>query len=272
MLSLLMPTYVNESGDRVSCPSSEPHQFSEGEMTRLIIPVEDLPTENLLQYLPRSTQFIMAALCNRENVLVHCLAGASRSPTVVAAFLMEVYSLSPQQAVSKIRESRSLVRPILGFWDQLQVYEVCRYRPSTQPVYLHWKLRAQCETEIEIPNRSSRGPKVFAKIPLKIPCVVTEIPQFYCASCMKVLAPASSLLSNDEIPTDDYYLSQPMDWMSPEFDNREHDGYLACTQCEALVGEYNWNGKYNVNGQWITPAFVLYRDVVSTRGAGNREV
>jgi len=268
----VMSTYVDEVGDRVPCPSTEPHLFSQGEMMRLVIPVEDSPTENLLQYFPRSTEFIMAALCTSGKVLVHCLAGVSRSPAVVAAFLMEAYGLSPQQAINKIRESRPLVRPIVGFWDQLQVYEACHYQPSNQPVYLHWKLRAQCETEIELPKNTSlsRGPKVLAKIPLRIPYVITEIPQVSCASCMKVLAPQSSLLSNDEFGTDDYYLSQPMDWMSPEFDNREHDGYLACTQCEALVGEYHWNGKRDMSGRWVTPAFVLHRNAVSTRGEGQR--
>ena len=80
----------------------------------------------------------------------------------------------------------------------------------------------------------------------------------------QILAPQSSLLSNNDLETDDYYLAQPMDWMSPELDNREHEGSLACTGCEALVGEYNWNGKQNAGGQWIIPAFVLYRNAVST--------
>jgi dual specificity phosphatase 12 len=264
----VMSTYVDEAGERVPCRSSKPHEFSQGKMIRLIIPVEDSGTENLLQHFPRSTEFITSALQDGGKVLVHCQAGASRSPTVVAAYLMEIYRASPAEAVAKIRESRRLIQPIRGFWDQLQVYEACRYRPSNQPVYLHWKLRAECETEIELPQDASisRGPKPFAKIPLSIPYVVTEIkseiPQMYCTSCMKALAPQSSLLSK----IDDCYLAQPMDWMSPEFDNREHDGHLSCTQCETLVGEYNWNGKRDASGQWIAPAFVLYRNLVSTRG------
>jgi len=42
----------------------------------------------------------------------------------------------------------------------------------------------------------------------------------------------SSLLSNDGFRTDGRCLSEPIDWMSPEFDNRELDGYLAGKQCE----------------------------------------
>jgi len=86
----VMSTFVDEAGDRVPCPSTEPYRYAQGEMTRLIIPVQDSPTENLLQYFPRSTEFIMAALCTDGKVLVDCLAGVSRSPTVVAAFLMGV--------------------------------------------------------------------------------------------------------------------------------------------------------------------------------------
>jgi len=256
----VMRTYVDEDGVRVPCPSSQPHQFLQRGITRLIVPVEDSATETLIQHFPRVTEFIMTALRAGGQVLVHCLAGVSRSPTVVAAFLMEVYGLSPQQAVSKIRESRPLIRPIFGFWDQLQVYEACHYRPSNQPVYLHWKLRA--ESEIELPTDSPYH-TMLAKIPLIIPYVITEVPRIYCASCMKILAPRSSLLYED-IGTDDYYLAQPMDWMSPELDNREHEGSLACTECEALVGEYNWNGKQSIGGKWITPAFILYRNAVST--------
>jgi dual specificity phosphatase 12 len=163
----VMPTDVDEAGDRVPCPSSKPHQFSQGKTIRLIVPLEDYPTENLLQHFLRSTQFIISALRTRGKILVHCQAGASRSPTVVAAYLMEVYGLSPGQAVAKICESRPLARPIRGFWDQLQVYEACRFRPSNQPVYLHWMLQAECETEIELPQDASvsRGPNLWRKFP-----------------------------------------------------------------------------------------------------------
>jgi dual specificity phosphatase 12 len=66
------------------------------------IPVEDSPTEDLLlEHFPRSTEFITSALSAGGKVLVHCQAGVSRSPTVVATYLMEVYGLSPGQAAAK---------------------------------------------------------------------------------------------------------------------------------------------------------------------------
>lgn len=260
----VMPTFINEQGVTSTQLASEVHQFCDSGIFRLIIPVEDSSTENLLQYFPRATEFILAALCNGGHVLVHCLAGASRSPTVVAAFLMEVFRLSPTQAIEKIRLSRPLIRPILGFFDQLQVYEACEYRPSNQPIYIHWKLRAQCETEIERPRNTAVLPhaKILAKIPNPIPYVVIETPRLTCASCNKDLAPQAFVLPRTAGVIDDYFLAQPIDWMSPEFDNREHEGSLACTRCENVVGEYNWNGRRNMIGDWVSPAFVLYRKMV----------
>ena len=259
----VMPTFINEMGIPITQLSSELYQYHDSKISRLIIPAEDISTQNMLQYFPRSTEFILAALSNSGHVLVHCLAGASRSPTIVAAFLMEVYRLTPSQAIAKIRESRPLIRPIVSFFDQLQVYEACGYRPYNQPIYLHWQLRAQCETDIEISQRITLPrQKVLAKIPQIIPYVETEVPHLLCATCNKVLAPKSSILPCESDSVDDYYLAQPMDWMSPEFDNREHEGNLACPECEQVVGEYNWNGKRNLGEQWITPAFLLLKTAV----------
>lgn len=256
-----MRTFTDETGTRITEDSSIIHQFCDDGISRLIIPVDDLPTENILQHFPRSTKFIRDAFFKDENVLVHCLAGASRSPTIAAAFLMGLYLISPSEAIAKIRDSRPLVCPIRGFIDQLHVYEACQCRPSNQPVCLHWQLRALCETQMEGPHEATlrSGETGLAKIPCHIPYVKTEEPRLVCATCNKILAPKTSLLSDDQ---DNYYLSQPIDWMSAEFDNREHEGDLACTKCEILVGEYNWNGKRSTNGIWITPAFALHKNVV----------
>ena len=76
------------------------------------------------------------------------------------------------------------------------------------------------------------------------------------------LASCASLLPRKS-DTDDYYLAQPVDWMAPEFDNREHTGILACLRCEILVGGYDWNGRWTGSGEWVTPGFALLRNAVA---------
>ena len=265
----VMPTVIENLDVPRRRQPSEMCEYVDGNISRCIIPAHDISTQNLLQYFPRSTEFILAALSSGGKILVHCLAGASRSPTVVAAFLTEVHKLSPSQAISTIRESRPLVRPIISFLDQLQVYEACGYRPSNQPVYLHWKLRLQCETEIDRPGGVLLLPtdKPLARIPTRIPYVSSNAPGLACSWCKKRLAPATHILPSENNGEDHYFLAQPMDWMAPEFDNREHEGIIECTECENVVGEYNWNGKRDLNGRWITPAFMLLNDTVARSGS-----
>ena len=60
-------------------------------------------------------------------VLVHCLAGVSRSTTIVLAYLMK-RTHSPQQTVlDLVAARRPIVCPNNGFANQLNVWHLCRY-------------------------------------------------------------------------------------------------------------------------------------------------
>ena len=52
----------------------------------LVILIDDTPYDNMLIRLRRACQFIEQALQQGGRILVHCAAGISRSPTVVAAY------------------------------------------------------------------------------------------------------------------------------------------------------------------------------------------
>mmetsp|Transcript_21579 Transcript_21579/g.28695 ORF Transcript_21579/g.28695 Transcript_21579/m.28695 type:complete len:351 (+) Transcript_21579:180-1232(+) len=54
----------------------------------MCINIPDLPSSNLLWYLPRATSFIESALDNGGIVLIHCVHGQSRSCAVCVAYLM----------------------------------------------------------------------------------------------------------------------------------------------------------------------------------------
>jgi atypical dual specificity phosphatase len=89
----------------------------------LQIDVDDLPFSELAAHLPRTTSFISEALRDpNSRVLIHCIQGVSRSPSVVAAYLMKAYGWSSTKAVQFLKSKRR-VYPNTGFLGQLREYE-----------------------------------------------------------------------------------------------------------------------------------------------------
>lgn len=71
------------------CKDAIPAHHPQSGYVVLQIPVDDVPTEDLLIWLPRACQFIHDAMLQKDGVvLVHCVQGLSRSACVVAAYRM----------------------------------------------------------------------------------------------------------------------------------------------------------------------------------------
>ncbi len=63
------------------------------------------------------------ALRSKGNVLVHCSAGISRSPTLVLAYMMKKYHYTLEEAFEKMRKLRQIVDPNVSFIVQLKEWE-----------------------------------------------------------------------------------------------------------------------------------------------------
>jgi len=96
-----------------------------------VIPIADVPTAKISSYFDETTQFIHTHITNGKNVLVHCKAGASRSATMVIAYLMKYNNLTLKEAFLLVKERRKLVHPNIGFWKQLVEYEKEIYGVNT---------------------------------------------------------------------------------------------------------------------------------------------
>ncbi|CAB3247589.1 unnamed protein product [Arctia plantaginis] len=83
----------------------------------------DSPDQNLTQYFSLCNDFIHAARLRDGNVLIHCLAGMSRSVTVAVAYIMSVTPLNWREALKVVRAGRAVANPNLGFQRQLQDFE-----------------------------------------------------------------------------------------------------------------------------------------------------
>uniref|UniRef100_A0A4W5KTL7 Dual specificity phosphatase 22b n=1 Tax=Hucho hucho TaxID=62062 RepID=A0A4W5KTL7_9TELE len=93
------------------------------EITYLCISAADLPTQNLTQHFKQSIMFMHESRLKGEGCLVHCLAGVSRSVSLVVAYIMTVTGLGWQEALAAVRVARPCAGPNLGFQRQLQEFE-----------------------------------------------------------------------------------------------------------------------------------------------------
>ncbi|KAL7568045.1 hypothetical protein ACA910_020765 [Epithemia clementina (nom. ined.)] len=92
------------------------------------VAINDVPGADLLTYLPSVTAFIRTCLTHYHvSVLVHCMAGVSRSTSVVLAYLIEYENMSLEDAYVLVKQRRPEIYPNDGFWAQLASYETkCR--------------------------------------------------------------------------------------------------------------------------------------------------
>ena len=96
-----------------------PKYSNEENFIRKIIKVADLPSENIIKYFGECINFMEG----NEKILVHCMAGASRSASMVIAYIMWKYKRSADDALAFVQKKRSCVFPNLGFMNQLKKFE-----------------------------------------------------------------------------------------------------------------------------------------------------
>nr|CAB3240222.1 DUSP6.9 dual specificity phosphatase [Phallusia mammillata] len=87
------------------------------------IPITDHWSQNLSQFFPEAIQFIDEARSKNCGVLVHCLAGISRSVTVTVAYLMQKRSWTLNDAYDFVKQRKSNVSPNFNFMGQLLDFE-----------------------------------------------------------------------------------------------------------------------------------------------------
>lgn len=87
------------------------------------ITMRDSEDENLLHYLDNCVDHVHDIVKSGGNILVHCIAGVSRSASVCIAYLVKYQNTSLRKAYFHVLHRRSCIFPNFGFWRQLVIYE-----------------------------------------------------------------------------------------------------------------------------------------------------
>jgi len=82
----------------------------------------DAPHEDILTIIKEMKEFIDEAM-EEGGVLVHCVAGISRSAAVVIAYIMMTQQKSLEEVESYVRSKRPCIKPNDGFFNQLRQLE-----------------------------------------------------------------------------------------------------------------------------------------------------
>ncbi|OAY40201.1 dual specificity protein phosphatase 12 isoform X2 [Manihot esculenta] len=260
-------------------------------LVRMAVPIRDMESEDLLDYLDACLDFIDQSR-KEGSVLVHCFAGVSRSAAIITAYLMRTEQLSQEDALESLKESCEFVCPNDGFLDQLKMFEEMGFKVDhASPIYKRFRLKV-------LGDSYNRGEKIdsskFGADPGVLTGVSSEISPssnrenkrttaYRCKKCRRVVALQENVV--DHIPgegetsfawnkrrsgnpfnkSDEPECSsifvEPLRWMSA-VEEGALEGKLLCAHCEARLGYFNWSGIQCSCGSWITPAFQLHKSRV----------
>ncbi|KAM7505235.1 hypothetical protein LguiB_004139 [Lonicera macranthoides] len=259
-------------------------------LVRMAVPLRDMESENLLDYLDVCLDFIEESR-KQGSVLVHCFAGVSRSAAIITAYLMRTEKLSQEDALESLRQSCESVCPNDGFLDQLKMFEEMGFKVDhASPIYKSFRLKVLGDSyhRGDVIDSSKFAadpglPKEESPSEVEASNKMDKAKAFRCKKCRRVVALQENVVDHvpgegessfewhkrssgnpfnkyDEIDCSSIFV-EPLRWMTT-VEEGALQGKLLCANCEARLGNFNWSGIQCSCGSWITPAFQINKSRV----------
>ncbi|XP_015785951.1 tyrosine-protein phosphatase yvh1 isoform X1 [Tetranychus urticae] len=215
----------------------------------LWIDSEDMPRQDLISYFPTTNEFIEAAVSRKENVLVHCIAGVSRSATIVTAYLMKKKNKPAEECLEKVREKRSIIDPNEGFRKQLKLFETMGYQIDV--LNKDYRLIALDQLILRLSRRyyaycalnSSAANDIFQVYLNKLAkteALHQSLIVFKCKKCRTKLFTDINVISEESEECQSIYI-EPQVWMRSVLQELTVSD-INCPQCTKKIGRYDLNG------------------------------
>lgn len=99
-------------------------------VNQIYYPFLDSVEQNIINHLDKICEQIDEYIKKDKTVLIHCLAGKSRSASVVLAYLIKKQGFVLEDAMKFVKSKREIY-PNLNFIDQLMEYEIRETKKST---------------------------------------------------------------------------------------------------------------------------------------------
>lgn len=108
---------------RIVSVTTSPELGKHDEVKRIFFYIRDAEDEDISVLFAPACDFIAQARKEGQRVLVHCMAGRSRSASLVLAYLMRYERMTLHDAFSLAKQRRKVVFPNVGFWKLLMEEE-----------------------------------------------------------------------------------------------------------------------------------------------------
>ncbi|KJE95743.1 protein-tyrosine-phosphatase [Capsaspora owczarzaki ATCC 30864] len=105
------------------CPFLPEQQATMSDVRCKKCDLADSFNENISKVFETAFAFIDEAIQAKQRVLVHCLAGISRSATITIAYMMRTYRMRLHDAYAFVKQRRPMISPNINFMGQLVEYE-----------------------------------------------------------------------------------------------------------------------------------------------------
>ncbi|KAL9988494.1 hypothetical protein ACROYT_G002948 [Oculina patagonica] len=262
---------------RILTVDIEPLQLEEDGILSKHVPCMDEPEADLLSFFDECSEFITSGLKDEQNVIVHCLAGVSRSATVVLAYLMNSNQMSLDDAIGFLKSVYPKANPNFGFLEQLQLYEAMGNRvDKTNPVYKQYRLQLLAS---QIQSQQFVTKDLLSSLIEELKdSSATSHKKYQCRKCRLVLFGGDSCIEHEAgsgqasfkrhkqdssaVKYDNSCTSlfiEPVGWMLPLLEGAT-EGKLPCPKCNGRLGSFNWAGMECSCGKWVTPAFQIHKN------------
>jgi len=97
--------------------------YASSSIQKIYVRLLDSDSSELSMFFDPISNFIEDEIANGGVVLVHCMAGISRSPTLIMAYLMKYKNYNLLDAYDFVAEKRKIIQPNDGFCCQLDKYD-----------------------------------------------------------------------------------------------------------------------------------------------------
>lgn len=97
-------------------------------INHLCLQLIDNEEQNIIRYFEISNLFIDNIIKKNQSLLIHCIAGRSRSVTLLIAYLIYKHKYTVEDALSLIKKKRPIIEPNQNFIRQLNIYYNSLYK------------------------------------------------------------------------------------------------------------------------------------------------